>query len=283
MELTMVHKAIRTLTVVSPFVCLALLLQAASATVSAQDRSPRHPLNLPSTDAEIIAALGGTDQDVKQLTIKRASQLPPNALRPATVKAVSDELIKIVRQGQARFAKEPFNATEETSDFEYKVALAEVLIGQKNPVGIDGLAAVANMGEPGRAMVHFGEAAVRALVRVAGTEPEEDPGQAAAAMDALAQMLESQTIRPTLSTQSHLAIRQVAGRKLGDIRGNDNWRALASAAGLAVATGDVQLRKQVEGLVDNNAEFVRRGMDLEWQQQVSGYARRALEKFQAVP
>ena len=58
---------------------------------------------------------------------------------------------------------------------------------------------------------------------------------------------------------------------------------LAAAATLAVATGDPKLRKQVEDLVDNNGEFVRRGMDLEWQQEVSKSARQALAKSRAVP
>jgi len=270
--------------VVSLIVSAVLLAHVGITSVFAQgtglQRAASHPLNKPATDAEIVAALRGTDENVKELTVRRAALLLPNVLRPATVKAIGDELVKAIREGQVRFKKEPWNVNEGNSGFEYKASLAEVLTNQKNAAGIDGLASVAHMGAPGAALVEFGEAAVPALVKIAGTEPEEDdPGHVAAVMDTLEQMLESKSIRPTLSTGSLTAIRQVAAHRLASTKGNDNWGTLASAASLAVATGDDRLRKQVADLVDNDAEFARRGMDPEWQQEVSDLARQALAKF----
>ena len=269
--------------VVSLIAAASLLAHVGVASVFAQgtglQRAPSHPLNKPPTDAEIVAALQGTDEDLKELTVRRAALLPPNALRPAVVKAIGDEVIKITREVHSQFKKDPLSVAEENNRFEYTVSLAEVLIRQKNAAGIDGLAAIVHFGLPGAALVEFGEAAVPALVKIARTEPEDSHGMTTAAMDALEQMLESSSIRPTLSTMSLTAIRQIAAQRLGSTKGNDNWRALASAAYLAVATGDDGLRKQVADLVDNDAEFARRGMDPEWQREVSDLARQALAKF----
>lgn len=269
--------------VVSLIVSAVLLGHVGVASASAQgtglQRAQSHPLNKPPTDAEIVAALRGTDEDLKELTVRRAALLPPNTLRPAIVEAIGDEVIKITREVHRQFKNDALSVTEENNRFEYTVSLAEVLIRQKNAAGIDGLAAVVHFGPPGAALVEFGEAAVPALVKIARTEPEDSHGMTTAAMDALEQMLESSNIRPTLSTRSLTAIRQVAAHRLASTKGNDNWGTLASAAYLAVTTGDARLRKQVVDLVDDNAEFVRRGMDLEWQQEVSNYARQALAKF----
>jgi hypothetical protein len=161
--------------------------------------------------------------------------------------------------------------------------VAKLLISQKNPAGVEGLAAVVHLGAPRLALIKYGEVAVTALLKVARTEPEEQLGQAPAAMESLLGRLESSRIQPTLSPASLAGIRQVAAQRLTTARGNDGWPMLAAAATLAVATGDQKLRKQVEDLVDNNGEFVRRGMDLEWQQEVSKSARQALAKSRAVP
>jgi hypothetical protein len=97
------------------------------------------------------------------------------------------------------------------------------------------------------------------------------------ALDALGQILVGQG--NMLLPNSKAAIRQVAVQRLESAKGNDQWRVLGEAAYLAVATGDLQLRKQVEDMVDNNAEFARRGMDKDSQDRVSQSARWALDKF----
>jgi len=238
-----------------------------------------YPLNKLPTDAEIASALLGNDDRLKEVIIRRSKELPSHALRAGTVKAIGDEVIKITRELQSRFNRDPLSVNEGNSNSEYVISLAEVLMRQMHPAGIDGLVAVVQLGAPGGALVEFGEAAVPALINVARTEPEDEPGHADAAMDVLVKMLESPTIRRTLSGTSRAAMRQVAAQRLANTTGDDNWHMLATAAYLAVATRDSGLRKQVMELMDNDAEFVQRSMSIRRQQNVSAIARRALAVF----
>ena len=146
---------------------------------------------------------------------------------------------------------------------------------------MDGLAEVIDYGNtPFWAMVGFGEAAVPALVKRARTDGDQHHFmKIQKSMDALEQMLESPTIRPTLSAQSHAAIKQLAADRMKTLKGDNNWRLFAAAAYLAVATGDPQLRKQVEEINNNDKAFFQQGMGLEAQQKASDLIQQALDKF----
>ncbi len=98
-------------------------------------------------------------------------------------------------------------------------------------------------------------------------------------MDALEQMLESPTIRQTLSPRSHAAIKQLAAERMKTLRGDKNWRLFAGAAYLAVATRDPQLRKQVEELNNNPRVFAQQGMGYEAKEKASDLIQQALDKF----
>ena len=238
-----------------------------------QHRAPNHPMNFPASDAEIRVALRGTDEPLKEVTIGRAALVPANTLRPATVKAIGDEIIALRADNHRRFMEDPLSVNEGNNHFEYIVALAQVLINQKNTAGIDGLAAVVDIGQPIYALIEFGEAAVPALVKAASKD--NSYGHDARAMDALSQMLRKPTIRRTISPRSLSSIRQIAAQKLASVKGDDYYT-LVEAVYLAVALGDDQLRKQVADLIDNDREFVRRGISVEGQQVVSEGARKAL-------
>jgi len=72
-------------------------------------------------------------------------------------------------------------------------------------------------------------------------------------------------------------MRQVASELISN--SGDRWRVLASAAYLGVATGDPQLRRQAEALIDKSPEFMRRGIDAQYQQWTSDRLREALANF----
>jgi hypothetical protein len=252
---------------------------AVMAQVVIVDTPQPPPLELLS-DAEIVSALSSDNLQEKESVAYRAALLPPYSLRMDTVIAIGNEIIQLTRDVQARFKDAPLRANEGKTNGELIGNLARTLVQQKNPAGIDGLAAVLNITpRVPCAMAEFGEVAVPVLLRVAWTEPEADTGLISGAMDAFEMMLESPAIQRTLSPLSRGAIRQVAADRLRSTTGNDNWRTLVSAADLAVATGDPQLRKKVTGLIDDDAEFVRRGIDPEWQQEFARKAREALAKF----
>jgi hypothetical protein len=262
-------------------VATAVLTSATVIAFQGPGTPPRlaYPLNTLPTDAEIAAALKGDDDRLKEVIVRRAKELPPHALRDTTVKAIGAEIIKLRQEVLGRFKQDPLSVNEGNSNSEYVRSLAELLMHQNNPAGINGLVAVVHMGAPGETLVEFGEAAVPSLISVARSDLEDDPGHADAAMDVLEQMLESPIIRPKLSGTSRAAIREVAAQRLMNTRGDDNWHTLATAVQLAVATRDPQLRKQVMELIDNDVEFVRRGMSVKWQQEVSAMARQSLARF----
>jgi hypothetical protein len=263
-------------------VLFSMLGQATAAMGQGPSNPPPlvYPFDKIPTDAEIVAALQGSDARLKEVIIIRAEHnLPPHSLQDMTVRAISDEILKLRHDVQVRFKADPLSVNEGNNHSDYVKSLAQVLMHEQNPAGIDGLVAVAGMGAPGSALVEFGEAAVPALIRVASKEPEDEPNQADSALDVLEQILESPTIRPTLSVNAIEEMRQVAAFRLNNTKGNDNWHLLATAAYLAVATGDDQLRLQVMDLIDNAAEFARRGMTIQWQHEMSDQARQALARF----
>src|SRR5262249_25416921 len=130
-------------------------------------------------------------------------------------------------------------------------------------------------------LAKFGDQAVPSLVRrVREPESAGEVGHIAGAMDVLEQMLEQPTIRSQLSPASLALIRQVAGERMKNLRRPETaWSTLGPAAYLSVATGDPQLRKQVEDLIGNDAEFVRRGIDVEKQRWFERVIAEALAKF----
>lgn len=236
------------------------------------------PLNRVPTDAEVRGALQGDDGRLKEVVVGRATALAPHSLSDPTIRAITSEILDVTSKQQARFKEDPLRATEESSRGEYVANLAEVLMRQKNPAGIEGLVAVAHRGAPGYALVEYGDAAVPFLVRAATTEPEAEPGHADAVLEVLALMLESPTVNRGLSAASRASIRRVADFRLLSTKGDDNWHLLATAARLSLATGDPQLRQRVVNLIDNDAEFVKRGMSVEWQREVSAKIQAALAK-----
>ena len=274
------------------FVVTALVGVSAVATAQVRviESIPPQPPLLPPSDADIVAALQSVDDDLntKMAVITRAVHsdlLKPQSLRAATIRLIVQEISKIQRIGEDRFlafqagtGQQPF---EEEGYGEYTIQLTQLLIKQQNPAGIDGLADVVHYGNsPFWAVVGYGDAAVPALVRVARVNPRMyDSGKMQNAMDALEQMLESPTIRPTLTANSHAQIRQLAADRMRTLRGDDNARNLAAAASLAVATGDRQLRTEAAALADNDSEFFRRDISVQVGQEVSDSVRQALEKF----
>jgi hypothetical protein len=264
--------------------CVSLVVSVvlASVTVVAQQPPlsqrqggpPPLPFELPA-DGDVWTALQSDDIMQKEVVIYRAALLVPAEslrLHTDTVKAISKEVVRMMNDVHARFMKDPLSVNEGNSRSEYVTDLAMLLINSRDPAAIDGLAAVAPL-----ALKDFGEAAVPTLVAVARMEPEDEGGHSADALDALGRILVGQG--NMLLPDSKAAIRQVAAQRLESAKGNEEWRILGEAAYLAVATGDLQLRKQVEDIVDNNAEFARRGMDRDSQDRVSQYARWALDKF----
>jgi hypothetical protein len=252
------------------------LVSGASAQDQQRGSNPNHPLfAAPITNVEIISALRGPDDMAKYGAAQRAMRLPPNTLRASTIKAISDEILKMQRADQRRFKDNPLSINEDSSHFELIVEWAEVLMNQQNPAGIDGLAAVVHYGKPIYSLIAFGDSAVPALVRAASF-PEDEFGHAKAALDALQQMLNTPKIRQTISAQSLAGMKQVASQWLANAKGDDDAYTLNEAAYLAVATGDPQLRKQVAALAEGDAEFVKRGMSIEAQQLVADGARKAL-------
>ena len=215
-----------------------------------------------------------------------AAALPPHALRPATLAAITQKIRQLNQESAARGEAvykgliAPLPEGNE-SNFEHLVSLVTVLINQADVAGFDGIAECVDMGNaPFWALVGHGEEAVPALVRRASIgDIDHDAGKVLKSMDALEQMLESATIRQTLSPRSHAAIRQIAADRMKTLRGDKNWRLFAGAAYLAVATRDPQLRKQVEDMNNNYRAFSQQGMGFEAQQKVSDLIQQALDKF----
>jgi hypothetical protein len=184
-------------------VLFAMLGRATAAMGQGPSNPPLliYPFDRIPTDAEIVAALQGSDAHLKEVIIIRAVQnLPPHSLQDTTVRAISDEILKLRHDVQVRFKADPLSVNEGNSHSEHVKGLAQVLMHEQNPAGIDGL---------------------------------------------------------------------VAAFRLNNTKGNDNWHLLATAAYLAVATGDEQLRLQVMDLIDNAGEFERRSMTIQWQHEVS--------------
>jgi hypothetical protein len=239
------------------------------------------------TDAEILAALKNPDLDLDQMiaVVGPAMQLPAHTLQPATLIAIGQKLKQIGRESAVRgdaiykgLIAVPSEGGEGT--FEIEVSLTQILINQDDPAAMDGLAEVVDLGnDPFWALVGHGEAAVPALVRRAQTDDDLQKGPTLKAMDALEQMLESKTVRPKLSQRSHAAIRRLAADRMRTLKGDDNWRLFAAAAYLAVATGDPELRKQVEALNNNDRAFFQLGMNTESQRKASELIQQALDKF----
>jgi hypothetical protein len=271
---------------------LAAIATAAAAGAQPPSPGPRGlngqppPRVITVSDAEIMAALKNPDLEKLISVVAPAAQLPPHSLRPETLAAIGAEIRTLRAAARARSeairnGTHPPPSDQDEGYGEDIIALTQVLVKQDDAAGIDGLAEVVDYGNaPFWALVSHGEAAVPALVRRARIDGDGDElFKSQKSMDALEQMLESKTIQPRLSQRSHSAIRQLAADRMRTLKGDKNWRLLAAAAYLAVATGDPQLRKEVEELANNDGAFVRRGMNAQSEQQASELMRQALEKF----
>jgi hypothetical protein len=265
---------------------LTLGAVAVTLTAMAQQPPPRPPRVV--TDTQVLAALKnpGLSTDDMINIVGPAAALPPHTLRPATLAAITQKIRQLNQESAARgeavykgLIPPPPEGNE--SNFENVVSLVTVLINQADVAGFDGIAECVDMGNtPFWALVGHGEEAVPALVRRARIgDIDHDAGKVLKSMDALEQMLESPTIRPTLSPRSHAAIQQIAADRMKTLRGDTNWRLFAGAAYLAVATRDPQLRKQVEDLNNNDNAFAKQGMGHEAQQKASELIQQALDKF----
>jgi len=248
-------------------VVLTVLVVCAVTVRSQPDEAP--------DEAELRSALQGHDMQRKEITVYRAALLTAEQLplRVETIRAVSRELMAMQRDVERRFRKDPLSVNEGNSHWEYTRSLTIILVKQQHPAGIDAIAASQPLD-----LVVFGEAAIPALIRIA-RRPEKDAivSHMSDALDALGQILVRH--RADLSADSRAQIRQVAAQRLAETTSNDHWHILADAAYLAAVTKDPQLMKQVESLVDNEAEFRRRSItEKRWQDQVSQYARWGLEE-----
>jgi hypothetical protein len=232
------------------------------------------PLDIPITEAELLSQLH-TPNEISALV--RAALLPPHTLHASTIKLINDELVEMVNGDRELIRNSPPGSLREgDTDFEYEVTLAEVLMHQRIPAGIEGLVAVIHYGNPIWSVIEFGEAAVPALLRAAAY-PEDEPGHGKAALDALTQILKKHG--PKVSAQSRTGMKHVAREWLANAHGDDNVFALNEAVYLAVATRDPQLRKQVEKFTQGDLEFVNRGISAEWQGVVQDGARKALAEL----
>src|SRR5262245_54550490 len=100
------------------------------------------------------------------MQLKRALNLAVGTLQTAT--AISAELVPVETDARTRFMRDPESVNEGNNNFEYAIALVEVLAGQMNPAGIPGLIEVVDFGlPPQRPLVDFGEAAAPALAELA--------------------------------------------------------------------------------------------------------------------
>ena len=270
----------------------ALVLVASLAVAAAANAQPPARTNgqppprvVTATDAEILAALKSPNLNELVSVVAPAALLPPHSLRPETLAAIGKEIAKLRAESIARAeaiqkGTIPASPQGDEGTFDHVTALIDVLIKQKDAAGVEGLAEVIDYGnDPFWAVVGHGDAAVLALVQKAGIDGAHDYLRVQLSMDALEQMLESKTIRPTLSQPSRAAIRQLAADRMRTLTGDKNWRLFAAAADLAVATGDPQLRKEVEDVMNNDGAFVRRGMNVQSQQKASELIQQALDKF----
>jgi hypothetical protein len=241
---------------------LALVASPVLAQVARVPRVPQSLRPIP-TEAEIVAALQTGDIDSeKSLMMTKAAELPPHSLRDSTISAISQRVVDLWRQIQVQFELDPSSRHDGDPDAEYLEALVGVLKHQKSPAGIDGLVTVGPYYATVADIAQFGDPAVPALVRrVRRPESSGEIGHINGALDALEQMLEQPAIRSKLSAGSRALIRQVAVERMKDLgRPETAWSTLAHACYLAVATGDLQLRKQVTDLVADDVELRRRGV-----------------------
>jgi hypothetical protein len=95
-------------------VVFAVLGRAAAAMGQGPSNPPPliYPFDKIPTDAEIVAALQGSDAHLKELIINRAVQnLPPHSLQDTTVRAISDEILKLRHDVQVRVKADPLTST----------------------------------------------------------------------------------------------------------------------------------------------------------------------------
>jgi len=279
----------RNLTLALAFIATLACASKASAQPPVRETGqppPRPPRVV--TDAQVLAALKDSNLSTDDMIniVGPAAALPPHTLRPATLAAITQKIRQLNQESAARGEAIykgliPAPPEGDEGNFETLVSLVTVLINQADVAGLDGIAECVDMGNtPFWALVGHGEEAVPALVRRASNgDVDHDAGKVLKSMDALEQMLESPTIRPKLSPRSHAAITQLAANRMRTLTGDKNWRLFAAAAYLAVATGDPQLRKQVEALNNNDRAFFQQGMDIESQRKTSDLIQQALEKF----
>ena len=235
----------------------------------------------PIAGDELQAALASDTDVAKRQAIARATQSPRGGLSTEAVQALAHELKTLVAMQEKAIAKpDPLQVAsdiQEGSDEEPE--LIQILARQNDPAAIDALADVVDTGSMARdTLIAFGEQAVPSLVRVARLEGVYHDRflHMAVAMDALEAMLESADIRKTLSPASLQGMRDVARERIAN--SGNRARLLEAAVYLGVATGDAALRREAEFLIDNNAEFVRRGIDAVMQQRVTNDLRDALAK-----
>ena len=262
---------------------LLFLIAFANPTLAQAQRQPRNPAGFRSVPDEtaIVAALQDHDiDDEKHAMMVKAAELPARTLSDSTIRAISNEAVRIYRVIGAQFAADPASRREGDLDGAYMIALVEVLKNQKHPLGIDTLILMVPFLGTIESVVEFGEVAVPGLIKRA-REPEAvyEVGNIDGALAALEQMLESPQIRPRLSASARQQIRQLAIDRMKDTgRPETAASTFAHAAYLAVATGDPQLRKQVADIVNSDAELRRHGIDTERQEYYKKILGEALAK-----
>ena len=178
-------------------------------------------------------------------------QMPPEQRGGALLAALANELQRVASESHAR--DDALNAGREVSslgedDSDYYQNLVKVVSQWRDPRALEPLISSAGRGMLViRGIVSFGEMAVPPLIDVARTGHRGERGGVLLTLQVL---LEGSSIQPynIPPTQLSPAAREQIVRFARDLLGPGapGWRDLAMEAGLALATGDEDLRRQVE-------------------------------------
>jgi len=140
---------------------------------------------------------------------------------------------------------------------------------------LEAIVAMAGSGRmAGDTLLRFDDRAVAPLVRLARTPSKQLYGRNGP-VRTLEAMLERSEAQKSLSTRSKTTVRTLASDLIAD-RTLQSWE-IGSAARLAIATGDPELRAAVVRLIDPS-ELAARGVRPEDQPRIVSQIRQALEK-----
>ncbi len=209
----------------------------------------------PVSEASIIDWIRSSDEQVRQGAVAYVLRhLSPDHYSEHVDRALADELGRLTRLATSRHETLRAGGTlHEDFPAEYHANLIEALSRSRRPLVIEPLAGALGTGRLAEeGIAKFGEQAIPHLVRVArlrvgslrtGAPGDTPPDVVAGALNSLRRLMSSHS--SSISAKGRAEVLAVAMDRL---RGSQEGVVVASAARLAVATGDRSARQRVEQL-----------------------------------